>query len=160
MKLIALKYYLLFVRSTVRILHSIGVGTGEGASFGNGKKISPLALLSNFSPSSTFEPALERYTAPKRTILSDHGQVQLLRGAFTTYPHTVLTGIMSAMEFRNSKILDRGRYRGDGLAHGISLRIYNDPYREIAGVLKAQKDWSNLVSPVRNHHGGFGNLFS
>lgn len=64
------------------------------------------------------------------------------------------------MDFAYSNIMDRADYRDDGLAHGIPLRIHLDPYKEIAGAVRAQKDWSYHVSPVRDYHGGLGHPFS
>jgi hypothetical protein len=60
----------------------------------------------------------------------------------------------------HSRAVARDLYRDDGLAHGIPLRIHNDPWKEIVGALRAQKDWSKAVSPVPNYHGGLGNRFS
>jgi hypothetical protein len=64
------------------------------------------------------------------------------------------------MEYRYSKPLERGTYRDDGLAHGIQLRCHRDELKEIAGALRAQRDWSRAVSPVTNYHGGLGDRFS
>jgi len=64
------------------------------------------------------------------------------------------------MEFCYSKPLERGTYRDDGLAHGIPLRVHRDELQEIAGALRAQRDWSRFVSPVRSYHGGLGDRFS
>ncbi|KAF2686310.1 fusicoccadiene synthase [Lentithecium fluviatile CBS 122367] len=64
------------------------------------------------------------------------------------------------MDFCHSKALERGTYRDDGLAHGIPLRVHSDQFKEIEGALRAQKDWSKYVSPVKNYQGGLGSRFS
>lgn len=64
------------------------------------------------------------------------------------------------MEFNFSEELDPVTYRDDGLAHGIPLRIHKDPFKEIAGAIRAQKDWSYHVSPVSDYLGGLGQPFS
>ncbi|KAL5397145.1 hypothetical protein PMIN06_003678 [Paraphaeosphaeria minitans] len=65
-----------------------------------------------------------------------------------------------AMDFKYSDVLDSGTYRDDGLANSIPFRIHQDPYSEIAGSLRAQKDWDSTVSPVRNYQGGLGHPYS
>lgn len=64
------------------------------------------------------------------------------------------------MEFHHSKQLEQGTYRDDGLANGIRLRVHRDELKEIAGALRAQKDWSRSISPVTNYHGGLGVRFN
>ena len=64
------------------------------------------------------------------------------------------------MDFKHSEVLASGTYSDDGLANGIPFRIHKDPYSEIAGSLRAQKDWNSIVSPVRNYHGGLGVPYS
>ena len=64
------------------------------------------------------------------------------------------------MDFRHSNVLAKGTYRDDGLANGVRLRIHKDPYKEIAGSLRAQKDWDASVSTVRNYQGGLGYPYS
>jgi hypothetical protein len=64
------------------------------------------------------------------------------------------------MDFKHSDVLASGTYRDDGLANGIPLRIHKDPYKEIAGSLRAQQDWNTSVSPVRDYQGGLGHPYS
>jgi hypothetical protein len=64
------------------------------------------------------------------------------------------------MEFCHSTLRERGTYRDDGLAHDIPLRVHRDEFKEIAGALRAQRDWSRFVSPVKHYHGGLGDRFS
>jgi len=64
------------------------------------------------------------------------------------------------MDFKHSHALPAGSYRDDGLANGIRLRMHRDPVKEIAGALRAQKDWGFFVSPVADYQGGLGNPFS
>lgn len=64
------------------------------------------------------------------------------------------------MHYEYSHTLARSTYCDDELALGLPLRIHNDPNKEAAGALRAQKDWSRLVSPVRKYHGGLGDRFS
>ncbi|KAF2448982.1 fusicoccadiene synthase [Karstenula rhodostoma CBS 690.94] len=64
------------------------------------------------------------------------------------------------MDFKHSDVLGSGTYRDDGLANGIPLRIHKDPYSEIAGSLRAQRDWNSSVSPVQNYQGGLGHPYS
>ncbi|KAK7179884.1 hypothetical protein DPSP01_004204 [Paraphaeosphaeria sporulosa] len=64
------------------------------------------------------------------------------------------------MDFKYSDVLDSGTYRDDGLANGIPFRIHKDPYSEIAGSLRAQKDWNSTVSPVYDYQGGLGEPYS
>lgn len=64
------------------------------------------------------------------------------------------------MDFKHSNVLAPGTYRDDGLANGIPLRIHKDPFKEIAGTLRAQQDWNKNVSPVKDYQGGLGEQFS
>lgn len=64
------------------------------------------------------------------------------------------------MDFCHSDQLAPGSYRDDGLANSCALRIHKDPDAEMAGSLRAQRDWTNHVSPVRDYHGGLGDVFS
>lgn len=64
------------------------------------------------------------------------------------------------MDFKHSDVMAPGTYRDDGLADGIPLRMHKDPYSEISGSLRAQKDWNSSVSPVRNYQGGLGFPYS
>ena len=64
------------------------------------------------------------------------------------------------MDFVYSNVLAPGTYRDDGLANTIPLRIHKDPFKEIAGTLRAQRDWHENVSPVKDYHGGLGDQFS
>lgn len=64
------------------------------------------------------------------------------------------------MDFRYSEVVASGSYRDHGLANGIPLRIHKDPYKEIEGSLRAQRDWNATVSAVRNYQGGLGHPYS
>lgn len=64
------------------------------------------------------------------------------------------------MDFKYSELLDRGTYRDEDLAHGIAMRVHKDPFKEIAGSIRAQKDWNHFVSPVKDYLGGLGPSFS
>ncbi|KAI1139409.1 fusicoccadiene synthase [Hypoxylon sp. FL0543] len=44
--------------------------------------------------------------------------------------------------------------------NGITIRIHEDPIKEIQGTLRAQKDWSEYVQPLQNYHGGLGDPYS
>ena len=64
------------------------------------------------------------------------------------------------MDFKHSDVLAPATYRDDGLANGIPLRIHKDPFKEIEGTLRAQKDWDQNVGPVKDYQGGLGDRFS
>ncbi|KAL1606497.1 hypothetical protein SLS60_003902 [Paraconiothyrium brasiliense] len=64
------------------------------------------------------------------------------------------------MDFKYSSVVASGTYRDDALANAIPLRIHKDPYKEIAGSLRAQQDWNSTVSTVQNYQGGLGDPFS
>lgn len=64
------------------------------------------------------------------------------------------------MDFSHSDIMAPGSYRDDGLANDMPLRIHKDPYKEITGTLRAQQDWNDNVSPVKDYQGGLGSPFS
>lgn len=57
------------------------------------------------------------------------------------------------MEFQYSDIIDPSRYETQGLCDGISLRRHKEPVKEIAGVRRAQEDWTNFVGPLRSYNG-------
>ncbi|KAH6615376.1 fusicoccadiene synthase [Boeremia exigua] len=61
---------------------------------------------------------------------------------------------------RYSDVVERSSYRDDGLSNGIELRVHRSQYMEIIGSLHAQRDWSDLVSPVVRYHGGLGDRFN
>lgn len=63
------------------------------------------------------------------------------------------------MGYQYSEEIERSSYRDDGLANGMQLRIHRDSHKEISGVLHAQRDWSNLVSPLCRYHGALGARF-
>lgn len=65
------------------------------------------------------------------------------------------------MEYRYSKEVDLGTYGPThGLAEGIPLRVHKDAFKETDGTLRAQKDWSENVSPLHEYKGGLGERFS
>jgi fusicocca-2,10(14)-diene synthase len=53
------------------------------------------------------------------------------------------------MELRYSEHIDPKTYETHGLCDGIELRIHKDPYGEIKGALRCQRDWAKLVAPVK-----------
>lgn len=64
------------------------------------------------------------------------------------------------MNFQYSEEVDRDFYEDDGLGHGIPLRLHKDLFREIRGTIRAQRDWSKNVSPVKGYKGGLGHPYS
>jgi hypothetical protein len=64
------------------------------------------------------------------------------------------------MYYRYSRVVEQSTYRDDAIAHNMPLRLHKDPYTETIGAKRAQEDWSRLVSPVKNYHGGLGDRFS
>ena len=64
------------------------------------------------------------------------------------------------MEYRYSKAIDPTTYRADGLSCNIPLRENVHSAMEVKGALRAQKDWTELVAPVKGYHGGIGDRFS
>ncbi|KAI0451109.1 fusicoccadiene synthase [Xylaria acuta] len=64
------------------------------------------------------------------------------------------------MEFKYSREVDSSLYKTDGLGYGIALRMHNAQKKEIAGALRAQKDWSNHVKPINVYKGGLGDPYS
>ena len=63
------------------------------------------------------------------------------------------------MEFRYSEIIDPSTYETEGLCKGILLRKHKDQFREDVGAIKAQEDWTRLVSRVEHYKGGLGARF-
>ena len=63
------------------------------------------------------------------------------------------------MEFRYSEIIDPSTYETEGLCKGILLRKHKDQIREDVGAIKAQEDWTRLVSRVEHYKGGLGARF-
>ena len=70
------------------------------------------------------------------------------------------SGLTLLMDFLYSEIMSPDMYRTDGLCNGIDLRRHKDPMGEIRGAIRCQKDWSKLISPVRNYKGALGSPFS
>jgi hypothetical protein len=64
------------------------------------------------------------------------------------------------MRYQYSEAVNNDQYEDDGLANGIQLRMHKDSHKEIASTLRLQRDWNQLVSPVREYHGGLGDRFS
>ena len=51
-------------------------------------------------------------------------------------------------------------YQTQGLCNCVTLRKHQEPDKEKKGALRAQKDWSKLVSPVGIYKGGLGPEYS
>lgn len=64
------------------------------------------------------------------------------------------------MEFIYSEEVSPGAYDTHELANGISLRLHKDAVKETKGALRAQRDWSQHVSPVDGYLGGLGDPYS
>ncbi|KAK0614967.1 isoprenoid synthase domain-containing protein [Bombardia bombarda] len=66
------------------------------------------------------------------------------------------------MEYRYSEVIDPSVYETDGLVtnSAVALRRHKDSFSEIIGSLRAQRDWSEKVSPVHGYHGNLGKTFS
>ena len=64
------------------------------------------------------------------------------------------------MEHLYSKQVDPGTYETDGLSYDIPLRENIHSAMEVKGALRAQEDWSKLVSPVKKYHGGISDRYS
>ena len=64
------------------------------------------------------------------------------------------------MEFQYSDLVSRDSYQTDQLCDGIDVRINRDTMGEISGAIRCQKDWSKLVSRLRNYKGTLGSPFS
>ena len=58
------------------------------------------------------------------------------------------------MEYRFSTLMDTSAYETEGLCDGLPLRVHNDPLLEEIGTIRAQEDWSRLVSPIEHYAGG------
>ena len=58
------------------------------------------------------------------------------------------------MECRFSTLLDASAYETEGLCDGLALRVHNDPLQEEIGAIRAQEDWSRLVSPIKYYARG------
>lgn len=63
------------------------------------------------------------------------------------------------MDYQYSKRVDPNTYETDGLSHGIPLRESTHSAMEVQGALRAQRDWSKLVTPVMGYHGGIGDCY-
>ena len=64
------------------------------------------------------------------------------------------------MEYRYSEEVDPCEYETHGLAGNVPLRVHKDPFSETVGALRAQRDWTKLVSPVYGYKGGLGDRYS
>lgn len=64
------------------------------------------------------------------------------------------------MEFIYSFEIDPDAYETHGLADGVPLRMHKDTNSEFQGIARAQKDWSNHVSPIEGYNGGIGDPYS
>lgn len=64
------------------------------------------------------------------------------------------------MEFKHSEVVDPSTYHTEGLHDEFVLRRHTDTKKEVQGALRAQEDWSKLVRPVFNYHGGLGNDYN
>ena len=58
------------------------------------------------------------------------------------------------MEYLFSTLMDTSAYETEGLCDGLPLRVHNDPLQEEIGTIRAQEDWSRLVSPLSYYAGG------
>lgn len=58
------------------------------------------------------------------------------------------------MEHLHSRSIEAFTYETEGLCDGIPLRAHNHPRYEEIGALRAQEDWSRLVSPLKHYKGG------
>lgn len=64
------------------------------------------------------------------------------------------------MDFVYSQEISPNLYQTDGLDGGIPLRVHKDELSEIIGGLRAQKDWNNHVSAIKDYNGGLGKPYS
>lgn len=64
------------------------------------------------------------------------------------------------MEFTYSSEIDPDAYETHGLADGIPLRMHKDLVSEVQGITRAQKDWSNNISPIEGYNGGIGDPYT
>ncbi|KAK3934317.1 hypothetical protein QBC46DRAFT_462691 [Diplogelasinospora grovesii] len=64
------------------------------------------------------------------------------------------------MDFRYSEEIHPSLYETHGLSGGVPLRMHKDPFKEIHGALRAQRDWTKHVHPVHGYKGGLGKRFS
>ncbi|KAH7115076.1 fusicoccadiene synthase [Dendryphion nanum] len=95
-----------------------------------------------------------------RGVTPGGGQLGTLVRTFSTRSFSTNTALFSIMETLYSEVIDEKTYQADGLAHGIPLRVHSDPFKEIAGALRAQRDWTNNVRPVTGYWGGLGDQYS
>lgn len=58
------------------------------------------------------------------------------------------------MEFQYSHVLDPATYETGGLSGDIPLRRHKTPFKEDIGAIRAQEDWSRLITPMKNYKGG------
>ena len=66
----------------------------------------------------------------------------------------------SDMEYKHSVIIDPSNYDTEGLCDGIPLRMNTHSDLEDIGTIRAQQDWSWLVSKVESYRGGLGPKYS
>ena len=64
------------------------------------------------------------------------------------------------MEYKHSIIVHPSNYETEGLCDGIPLRMNTHSDLEDIGTIRAQQDWSSLVSKVENYRGGMGPKYS
>lgn len=64
------------------------------------------------------------------------------------------------MDFVHSEEVPATSYETHGLAGGVPLRIHKDPYKDIQGAVRAQKDWSEKVQSVVDYKGGLSDPYS
>ena len=64
------------------------------------------------------------------------------------------------MDFIHSELVDPATFDSEGLCEGINLRKHFDTASEAIGALRAQRDWSKTVAPLKDFHGGLGPRFS
>jgi hypothetical protein len=58
------------------------------------------------------------------------------------------------MEFKYSELIDPSQYVTEGLCGDIPLRKHRNTTDEDIGATRCQKDWSRLVTLLRDYRGG------
>lgn len=63
------------------------------------------------------------------------------------------------MEFQYSDILEPSMYQTGGLSGDIPLRRHKTPFKEDIGAIRAQEDWSRLITPMKGYKGGLSRKY-
>ena len=58
------------------------------------------------------------------------------------------------MDFVHSEVVDPSLYNTASLCGDIPLRRHRNYFKEEIGAIRAQQDWTRLISPLRNFRGG------